>query len=82
MTILKVNLEIIKTKRESEGYTTSEMADKLKLANGSLYWKREAGQYKFKPEEVMMVSEILGIPFKSLFLSESYSKKEINKEVV
>jgi len=79
---MKVNLEIIKMNREKKKYTINDMAEKLNLANGSVYWKREAGHYKFKPEELMMVSKILGIPFKKLFLSESYSKLDINKEEV
>lgn len=79
---MKVNLEIIKEKRKDKKYTINDMANKLGLANGSVYWKREVGQYKFKPEEVMMVSKILGIPFKKLFLSEQYSKMEFSEEVV
>ncbi len=79
---MKMNLEVIKEKRIDKNYTINDMASKLNLANGSVYWKREAGQYKFKPEELMMVSKILGIPFSNLFLSNSYSKKEIKEEVV
>lgn len=52
------------------------MAKKLNLTNGSMYYKREVGQYKFKAEEVMMVAKILQIPMNQLFLSDEYSKIE------
>lgn len=79
--MMKVNLLIIKEKRLEKKYTINDMALKLGLANGSMYWKREVGQYKFKPEEMMMISKILGIPFSKLFLSNRYSKMEISEEV-
>lgn len=79
---MKVNLDIIEKKRKTKGYTIYDMADKLKLTNGSMYWKREAGQCKFKPEEIMMVAKILQIPMNKLFLSEEYSKIEIESKEV
>lgn len=77
---MKVNLEIIKEKRKKNNLNIDEMARKLNLTNGSMYYKREAGQYKFKPEELMMVSKILKIPMNKLFLSNVYSKMEIKKD--
>ena len=79
-----INLEIIKEKRNEKGYTVDEMAVKLGLTNGSMYSKRENGHYKFKAEEVMMLTKILNIPMKKLFLSNDYSKTEIEtaKEII
>lgn len=79
---MTVNLEIIKSKRKEKGYTIDKMADKLGLSNGSMYWKREAGHYKFKPEELMLLSNILKIPMKTLFLSDVYSKTEISPKQI
>lgn len=77
---MKVNLEIIKEKRKENNFNIDEMARKLNLTNGSMYYKREAGQYKFKPEELMMVSKILKIPMNKLFLSNRYSEIEIAED--
>lgn len=77
-----LNLELIKQKRNERGLSIDEMAEKLSLTNGSMYWKREAGQYKFKPEELAVLSKVLRIPMTRLFLSKPYSKTEINKSVV
>ncbi|WP_339165422.1 helix-turn-helix transcriptional regulator [Siminovitchia sp. FSL W7-1587] len=71
-----INLNIILEKRKKKGYTIDDMAKKLNLTNGSMYYKREVGQYKFKAEEVMMVAKILQIPMNQLFLSDEYSKIE------
>lgn len=81
---MKINLELIKKTRKEKGLYIDNMAEKLGLTNGSMYWKRENGDYKFKAEEVMKLSEILEIPFEQLFLSSEYSKMEIknNKQVI
>lgn len=79
---MRVNLELIKEKRKLKGYNIDDMAYKLNLTNGSMYYKREAGDYKFRPEELMMVAEILEIPFNELFLSVIYSKTEINSKQI
>ncbi|AUJ25152.1 helix-turn-helix domain-containing protein [Virgibacillus dokdonensis] len=71
-----VNLRIIKEKRKNEGYTIDDMSRKLGLTNGSMYYKREVGQYKFKAEELMEISNILRIPIELLFSSDKYSKIE------
>lgn len=75
--IMKLNLPIIKEKRKAKGFNIDKMAELLGLTNGSMYWKRENGDYKFKAEEVMMLSSILEIPIENLFLSDEYSKTEI-----
>jgi len=64
---MKINLNIILEKRKEKGYTIDNMAEMLNLTNGSMYCKREKGQYKFKAEEVLLLSEILNIPLRNLF---------------
>ncbi len=77
-----INLNIIQEKRKKKGYTIEDMAKKLNLTNGSMYYKREVGQYKFKAEEIMMVSKTLQIPMSQLFLSDEYSKTETGSKKV
>lgn len=81
---MKLNLNLIKEKRKEKGYNIDEMAYKLGLTNGSMYYKREAGHYKFKAEEVMMLANILEIPLNHLFLSNEISETEISavKEIL
>ena len=80
---MKINLDLIKKKRLEKGYSIDDMANLLGLTNGSMYWKRENGDYNFKAEEVMKLSVILTIPVNDLFLSNEYSKTEIfDKEVI
>lgn len=66
---MKINLELIKNKRKEKGLNIDEMAEILRLTNGSMYWKRENGDYKFRAEEVIILSTTLDIPMDSLFLS-------------
>lgn len=80
---MKINLKLIKEKRIKKCLSIDDMADKLGLTNGSMYWKRENGDYKFKAEEIMKLSEILELPFEQLFLSSEYSKIDIiNKNAI
>lgn len=77
-----VNLEVIKHKRKLKGFSIDDMAANLCLANGSVYWKRESGHYKFKAEEVLLLSKLLEIPMDDLFLSNNYFKTEILRKGV
>lgn len=79
---MTINLELIREKRKEKGYTMNQMARKLKLTNESMYSKRENGHYKFKAEEIMMLSKILDIPMNHLFLSDKYSKTEYSSEII
>lgn len=64
---MKLNLALIKQKRLEKELNINEMAEYLGLANGSQYWKRENGDYKFKSQELPYLSEKLDIPFSELF---------------
>lgn len=81
---MKINLPLIVEQRKNKKYSIDKMAEFLGLSNGSMYWKRENGHYEFKSKELPVLSQVLEIPFNSLFLSESYSKTEIknNKAVI
>lgn len=79
---MTVNLEVIKEKRKERGFTMDDMAQKLGLTNGSMYSKRENGHYRFKAEELMMLSNILNVPFKHLFLSNRNSITEISDRII
>lgn len=76
---MRVNLELIKKKRKEKGLYNDDMAEILGLTNGSMYWKRENGDYRFKAEELMTISKTFEIPMNDLFLSTSYSKMEIEQ---
>lgn len=75
---MKVNLPLIKKKRKEKDLSINQMASFLNLSNASQYWKRENGDYNFKPIELPVVSRELEIPFDSLFLSNLYSEIEIS----
>lgn len=76
---MKINLVLIKKTRLLLGLNIDQMAEALDLTNGSMYWKRENGDYKFKAEEIMKLSNVLKIPMNDLFLSYENSKIDIQK---
>lgn len=79
---VKINLDLIKKLRKKKGYNIDQMAEVLGLTNGSMYWKRENGNYKFKAEELMKLANVLNVSMNDLFLSDSNSEIEIvEKEV-
>lgn len=77
---MHLNLQLIKEKRKKLKFNTSQMAIFLNLSNASQYWKREKGHYKFKPNELAIISDKLEIPFDHLFLSNQYSKMEYEND--
>lgn len=77
--MFEVNLPLIKSERLKRGYTLQDMAEKMNLYNKSAYFKRENGDYKFKPEEIPQVAAILNIPLEKFFTQEVY-KIEIKKK--
>ncbi|WP_406945720.1 helix-turn-helix transcriptional regulator [Halobacillus sp. SY10] len=80
---MKINLELIKKTRSERDYTIYDLAEHLGLSDGSQYWKRENGHYKFKADELILISQKFDIPIEKLFLSTDYSKTEIlSKEVI
>ena len=54
-----INLDIIRNKRIEKGISLEKMAKLLSLANGSVYYKRENGDYKFRPEELPILARTL-----------------------
>lgn len=71
----KVNLKLIKQKRELKGYSLKEMANLMGFNDKAKYYRREAGEYNFKPEELPQIAKILNIPISKIFTLE-VSKKE------
>ncbi len=73
----KVNLQLIKDSRLEKGYSLQEMADLMGFNDKAKYFRRETGEYNFKPEEIPQAAKILGIPLKNFFIKK-VSKIEIN----
>lgn len=65
---MEINLELIKSTRTLKGISTLEMANIIGLKTQSQYWKRENGEYKFKPRELPLLCNALGISIEHLFL--------------
>jgi len=57
--MIKVNLELIKAKRNELGYSMQNMADSLGFKNASTYLKYEKGEYSFKAEHLPILSKLL-----------------------
>ncbi|SFC53014.1 helix-turn-helix transcriptional regulator [Bacillus sp. UNCCL81] len=62
-----INLKIIKNKRIEKGISLEEMANLLGLANGSVYYKREKGHYKFRPDELPILAHTLDCDIVNFF---------------
>lgn len=63
----RVDLQLIKTKREEYHYTLQDMADFLGLKTRSEYLKRENGDYKFKSVEMPILAKKLHTPINRFF---------------
>lgn len=68
----EVNLNLIKETRRQRGISMDQMADKL--ANRSVYSKRENGLAKFKPEELPALCSILELSLNAIFLPKMSTK--------
>lgn len=76
-TIYKVNLSLIKKRREYLNMTRSQVAEALDLPYDK-YSRRENGDYKFKAEELPALSETLMLPLEKIFIND-FSKTENKK---
>lgn len=65
---MKLNLEIIRSKRVEKNLTLKDMAEKLNLSNASNYQKYENGTYKFKAEMLPILSEVLDEKMENFFI--------------
>lgn len=74
--MFQVNLILIKKKRIEKGYSLQEMAELIGFSDKVKYYRRETGEYNFKPEEIPLVAKTLGIPVKKFFV-QKVSKIEI-----
>ena len=48
----QVNLELIKERRKTKGYSLKKMSDLMGFNDKAKYYRRETGEYNFKPEEL------------------------------
>lgn len=64
---MKINLELIKSKRIKLNITLKEMSDELGFKNASTYLKYESGAYTFKAEHLPVLSSVLKTPMENFF---------------
>lgn len=62
----KVNLEKIARLRKVNGYTQEQFATELRITQ-SYYSQKELGLKRFKPEEILIISKLLGEECEGLF---------------
>lgn len=74
--VYRVNLELIKEMRQNKGYSLNDMAIKMGFNNKTKYYRRETGEYKFQPEELPALANILDIPIEKIFSSEYRKSKQ------
>ena len=59
--------------RKTKGYTCEYMANKIGLANRSMYSKRELGKTPFSLEEARKISELFNKSVENIFFKEKVS---------
>ena len=74
-----LDLELIKERRKKNGFTQRQMADKLGLSNGSVYYKYESGAYALKAEMLPALAKILKCDINNFF-KENISKTKLNQK--
>lgn len=62
-----LNLQYIKNRRQSLGFSQKEMANALGLMTSEKYYRRESGQYSFKVSELPALAKKLDVPIKKLY---------------
>lgn len=63
----QVNLELIKERRKIKGYSLKKMSDLMGFNDKAKYYRRETGEYNFKPEELPYLAKLLDIPLAKIF---------------
>jgi len=76
----KLNLPLIKEKREKLKMTQTQVAEAMGLPYDK-YSRRESGDYKFKAEELPTLSKVLDLPIENFFIDD-VAKTENKKEGV
>jgi predicted transcriptional regulator len=66
--MIKIDLELIKHKRNEFGLSMKNMADSLGFKNASTYLKYEKGEYSFKAEHLPILSNLLKCEIKDFFI--------------
>lgn len=70
----EVNLVLIKQRRKEMRIPLQEMAETLGLRNASSYMKYENGTYKFKAEQLPIVSNKLRLKMNEIFFVNNIAK--------
>lgn len=71
----QVNIKLIKQRRIEEGLTLKQMADALGIESKANYYKRENGDTKFKSSELPIISDVLNIDYKKIFIKTLIKSK-------
>lgn len=64
-----LDLKYIKQLRLENHYSQAELARLLGLKSTDKYYRREQGDYKFKPEELSILSDLFNTPMEKFFTS-------------
>lgn len=67
MSILKLDLEYIKSRRVELGVSSQTMADELGFKDASTYWKYENGEYKLRADMLPKIAKILKCRIENFF---------------
>lgn len=62
-----IDLEYIKTKRQSKNISQQKMAEELGFKNASTYLKYESGEYAFKADMLPRLSQVLDDNIENFF---------------
>lgn len=63
----RINLSLIKKLREKNNWSQANLAQVLGLNSPDKYTRRENGDYKFKADELKVLSELYKIPMEKFF---------------
>ncbi|EGP5037748.1 helix-turn-helix transcriptional regulator [Enterococcus faecium] len=76
----QVNLELIKERRKTKGYSLKKMSDFMGFNDKAKYYRRETGEYNFKPEELPYLAKLLDIPLAKIFTHKVSKIETSDKE--
>ncbi|AVB12103.1 hypothetical protein P8807_08375 [Bacillus subtilis] len=68
---IEVNLELLKTLRDTSPYRIEDLKNILGLKYPASYTRREDGDVSFKPEELFLLSRLYDVPLETFFKENS-----------
>ncbi|KAF1305712.1 transcriptional regulator [Enterococcus sp. CU12B] len=66
-----VDLVIIKAMRLEKGYSLQKMVNLMGILDKTKYYRREKGEVHFRPEELLLVANVLDVPLEKLFTQKN-----------